>query len=226
VERAGGDLDEATLVRDVADGSSDAFARLYDRHAALVFATARRLTGDRAIAEEVTQETFLALWNRAELYDPGSGSLRTWLVAIARNRSLDRIRAAGRRPRAVWLGQLGERGATGEELERAMATAPGAAQPPDPATLVVGEETRQAVLAAIATLDDQERRVILLAYRDGLSQSEIAERLGWPLGTVKTRTRRALRVLRGVLAPGSTADAGPAGEPGPVPEPAPGTDGI
>src|SRR2546426_12304211 len=96
-----GALDDAALVREVTAGSESALATLYDRHADAVFAAACRLTSDRHLAEEVVQETFLALWNRAELFDPASGSLSAWLYTIARNRTVDRLRAAGRRPRLV-----------------------------------------------------------------------------------------------------------------------------
>src|SRR5260221_4908657 len=93
--------EDVALVRAVARGSQDAFAALYDRHAGAVHAAASRLTTDRQIAEEVVQETFLALWNRAELFDPATGSLAAWLHTIARNRTVDRLRAGARRPRLV-----------------------------------------------------------------------------------------------------------------------------
>src|SRR3981189_831258 len=94
---------EAALVREVAAGSQDALAALYDRHAEAVFGAAIRLTSDRQVAEEVVQETFLALWNRAELFDPATGSLAAWLHTIARNRTVDRLRGAGRRPKLIPL---------------------------------------------------------------------------------------------------------------------------
>ena len=108
VERRGGDADEAALVRAVASGSEEALAALYDRHVDGIHAVAIRLTGDRGIAEEVVQETFLALWNRAELFDPALASLGTWLRSIARNRTVDRLRAMGRRPTLVPLGGHGD----------------------------------------------------------------------------------------------------------------------
>src|SRR2546422_3464212 len=92
-------VDDAALVREVATGSQDALAELYDRHASAVFAAACRLTTDRQLAEEVVQETFLAVWNRAELFNPATGSLAAWLHTIARNRTVDRLRASARRPR-------------------------------------------------------------------------------------------------------------------------------
>ena len=95
--------DDAGLVREVVAGSQDALAEIYDRHVDAVYATASRLTSDRQVAEEVVQETFLALWNRAELFDPKIGSLAAWLHTIARNRTVDRLRAAGRRPNLIPL---------------------------------------------------------------------------------------------------------------------------
>src|SRR6185437_13239790 len=94
---------DVELVRAVATGSQDALAALYDRHADAIYAAACRLTSDRQVAEEVVQETFLALWNRAELYNAATGSLAAWLHTIARNRTVDRLRAAGRRPNLVPL---------------------------------------------------------------------------------------------------------------------------
>ena len=102
--------DDAALVREVAAGSQDALAALYDRYVDAVYAAASRLTSDRQVAEEVVQETFLALWNRAELFNPAIGSLAAWLHTIARNRTVDRLRAAGRRPNLVPLSSAARRG--------------------------------------------------------------------------------------------------------------------
>jgi RNA polymerase sigma-70 factor (ECF subfamily) len=207
-----GEADEAALVRAVASGSEEALAALYDRHADGVHAVALRMTRDRQVAEEVVQETFLALWNRAELFDPGVASLATWLRSIARNRTVDRLRAAGRRPTLIPLPGQGEpdSGAFGGRFER---LAPdsivigGAAAEPAPDAAAEAADVRAAIGSALTTMPDEERTVILLAYREGLTQSEIAERLSWPLGTVKTRTRRALARLRSVL----EQDDGPMG---------------
>jgi len=191
---------DASLVRGLIAGSEEALASLYDRHGRTVFAEAARTSRDRGIAAEVVQETFLTLWNRAELFDPSRGSLLAWLLTIARNRAVDRLRYAGRHDRAAsfssfngdepmdastteWLAASGRPVAMGgPELE--------------PEAVFNGKETRSIVTEALASLAPVERSVILLAYDGGLSQSEIADRLGWPIGTVKTRTRRALRHLR------------------------------
>src|SRR3990170_7213842 len=95
---------DATVLRMVGAGSHAALAELYDRHAAAVFGASFRLLGQRLEAEEVVQETFLALWNRAEQFDPTLGSLRAWLMTIGRNRAIDRLRAAGRPPRPPSFG--------------------------------------------------------------------------------------------------------------------------
>ncbi|MDO8484112.1 MAG: sigma-70 family RNA polymerase sigma factor [Candidatus Limnocylindrales bacterium] len=202
-EGRGAPSDDAGLVRELVRGSEAALATLYDRYGGAIFASAYRLTADRGIAEEVVQETFLTLWNRAELFDPAAGSLPAWLHAIGRNRAVDRLRAAGRRPRLVAMSSS----ATPDEsetlgLERAIANGTVvavAAQPPGPEEAADAAGVRDAIRTAMTTMPDQERTVILLAYQDELSQTEIADRLDWPLGTVKTRTRRALRRLREAL---------------------------
>src|SRR5947199_758691 len=198
---------DAALVHAVAAGSQAALAALYDRHASAVYAVASRLTTDRQIAEEVVQETFLAVWNRAELFDPGTGSLAAWLHTIARNRTVDRLRALGRRPRLVSasalrsedepesmaLDRLVTQGGNGGVVGGSVAAA-------GPEAALASAELRASLREALDGMPEEERTVILLAYRLDLTQSEIADRLGWPLGTVKTRTRRALGRLREALA--------------------------
>jgi RNA polymerase sigma-70 factor, ECF subfamily len=209
-ERRVGEADEVALVRAVASGSEEALAALYDRHADGIHAVALRLTRDRQIAEEVVQETFLALWNRAELFDPAVASLGTWLRTIARNRTVDRLRAAGRRPSLVPLPGYDDAGDTDAGFERLSPDAAiigGATPEPGPEAAAEAADVRAAIGSALAAMTDPERAVILLAYREGLTQAEIAERLAWPLGTVKTRTRRALARLREAL----EGDEGPVG---------------
>jgi len=211
---------EADLVREVAAGSEAALGALYDRHVDAVFAAAIRLTSDRQVAEEVVQETFLALWNRAELFNPAAGSLAAWLHTIARNRTVDRFRAAGRRPNLVPFAVA--TGADVDEtaaLERALAGGTvlgGADLGPGPEGELDATELRTVLRDALAELPEHERTALILAYSEELTQSEIAARLGWPLGTVKTRTRRALLRLREVLAD----EFGGAAELAPMPVPA------
>src|SRR5690242_6636833 len=212
-----GATDDVAVVRRMAAGSEAALETLYDRYASAIFAAVYRLTSDRGTAEEVVQETFLALWNRAETFDPAAGSLAAWLYAIARNRTIDRLRAAGRRPSLVALSSAAapDEDAT-QALERLVADGSivGGARPtagPEQAFETAG--VQEAIGIAIAAMPDDERTVILLAYQEELSQSEIAARLGWPLGTVKTRTRRALLRLRQALGtefgPGAGLDVVP-----------------
>lgn len=195
--------DDALLVRELVSGSETALGTLYDRYGDAIFAAAYRLTADRGIAEEVVQETFLTLWNRAELFDPQSGSLAAWLHAIGRNRAVDRLRAAGRRPRLVAVtSQARPDESDTQGLERAVASGTvvaGAGQPAGPEEAAAATALREAIRTALLGMPDHERTVILLAYQEELSQTEIAERLDWPLGTVKTRTRRALLRLREAL---------------------------
>lgn len=200
--------DDAALVRAVVDGSESALAALYDRHGSAIFALVLRLSGDRATAEEVVQETFLVLWDRAERFDPGVASLATWLRTIARNRTLDRFRATARRPRLVSLEPAADGPGRLDALGVGELVAVGSSEE-DPLELTVASEQRAAVAAAVATMPDDERTVIIMAYQQDLTQVEIAERLGWPLGTVKTRTRRALRRLREALGDTEALD-GPA----------------
>ncbi|MEO5885768.1 MAG: sigma-70 family RNA polymerase sigma factor [Candidatus Limnocylindrales bacterium] len=199
--------DEAALVREVAAGSHDALASLYDRHGDAVFAASCRLTSDRGLAEEVVQETFLALWNRADTFDPTLGSLAAWLHTIARNRTVDRLRAAGRRPHLIPLSSAagGPDAPDADALERVLASGSmvaGAAPSRSPESALDLHELRVALQAGLASMPEVERMVLVLAYGEDLSQAEIAERLGWPLGTVKTRTRRALARMRDVLGSG------------------------
>jgi RNA polymerase sigma-70 factor (ECF subfamily) len=212
-----GATDDVAVVRRMAAGSEAALETLYDRYAASIFGAVYRLTSDRGTAEEVVQETFLALWNRAETFDPSAGSLAAWLHAIARNRAIDRLRAAGRRPSLVALSSAAapDEDAT-QALERLVADGSivGGARPsagPEQAFEAAGVQA--AIGTAIAAMPEDERTVILLAYQEELSQSEIAARLGWPLGTVKTRTRRALLRLRRALGtefgPGAGLDVVP-----------------
>jgi RNA polymerase sigma-70 factor (ECF subfamily) len=207
-----GAVEDVALVREVAQGSQDALATLYDRHAEAVYVAACRLTSDRQVAEEVVQETFLALWNRAELFDANQGSLAAWLHTIARNRTVDRLRAIGRRPRLVPVSSIGQEDeADSSTLERIASTGSvvgGADIEPGPEAALDALEIRLTIRDALDGMPEVERTVILLAYRDNLTQAEIASRLGWPLGTVKTRTRRALLRLRDALGGSLGPDAG------------------
>ncbi len=201
---------DSSLMGRLVEGSQDALADLYDRHAQAVFATALRVSRDRGIAAEVVQETFLTLWNRAELFDASRGALHSWLMTIARNRAIDRLRVAGRHDRAVTFSSFDRDGwddqATVEWLTSTGELIGAAGAEPGPEIALADKETRAVIQDALASLAPLERRMIELAYGTGMSQSEIATHLGWPVGTVKTRTRRALRHIRERLE-GSETDA-------------------
>jgi RNA polymerase sigma-70 factor, ECF subfamily len=210
---------DVELVRRIRRGSEEALGQLYDRHAESVFASAMQTSRDRWIAEEVVQETFLALWDRADRFDPDRGSLQSWLMTIARNRAIDRLRAAGRHDRAASFTAFGGTHVGDAPIDEWLASsgeliAIGGSDPL-PEIALADKETRAAIDAAIADLDPVEQRVIVLAYDQGLTQSEIADSLGWPIGTVKTRTRRALRHLREGMVP--LAATAPAVVPCPAP---------
>ncbi len=194
---------DAELLRRMIGGSEAALAALYDRHNRAVFAAAMRTAGDHGVAAEVVQETFLALWNRAELFDPSRGALATWLITIARNRAIDRLRSAARHDRAITFSSFAQvetdDSSTAEWLTTAGDLIAAGGPEPSPEEVVSGMEIRASIQDALAALAPVERSVIELAYAGGLSQSEIAARLGWPIGTVKTRTRRALGHLRELL---------------------------
>ena len=210
-ESDGDSRSDLSLMGQLVEGSQDALAGLYDRHAQLVFATAMRVSRDREIAAEVVQETFLTLWNRAEQFDASRGALPAWLQVIARNRAIDRLRFAGRHDRAVTFSSFDHDGwdeqATVEWLTSTGDLIGAAGPEPGPEMALADKETRGSIQDAIASLTPLERRVIELAYGTGMSQSEIAAHLDWPVGTVKTRTRRALRHLRDRLE-GPRTDAG------------------
>jgi RNA polymerase sigma-70 factor (ECF subfamily) len=214
---------DAALVQQIVSGSEAALAALYDRHGGAVYATAMRVSGNDTIAAEVVQDTFLGLWNRAERYDPGRGSLATWLQAIARNRAIDRFRMTARRlPTTNFSAFTGhETDNDGERISDWLAVSGelvAAGEPePTPELALADVEQRESIRRALGSLGPLERQVILLAYQSGLSQSEIAAHLNWPLGTVKTRTRRALQLLREQLeraevAPRRNQDVASAGD--------------
>jgi RNA polymerase sigma-70 factor (ECF subfamily) len=194
---------DVALLQSLIGGDQAALGQLYDRHAPAIYRTAYRLLGEQTAAEEVVQETMLTLWDRAEAYDPKLASLGGWLATIARNRSIDRLRVRGRRLAALPLSSFdGPEADDPEAADRALENGAvlGVGQAaPEPSAAAEAVWLRESLARAVASLPEPERRVIELAYSHDLTQSEIAARLGWPLGTVKTRTRRALGTLRAAL---------------------------
>jgi RNA polymerase sigma-70 factor (ECF subfamily) len=190
-------LADPELMARVAAGDELALGAVYDRHATLIYGTVLRFLRDSYATEEIVQDTFLIAWRRSDRYAPDAGSLAGWLLRIARNRAIDRLRARARRPVAVQLSAYGDDDA-GRELDARAAATPGAADT-EPEVVVARRWTGSVVRTALSEMPGPERRAIELAYDEGLSQAEIATRLGWPLGTVKSRTRRALAALRTAL---------------------------
>lgn len=208
IARADGVMDDvaavptdADLMALVAAGDQRAFAAVYDRHARAVYGAVVRYLRDPEAAEDIVQETYLAVWTKADGYSPEAGSLIGWLLAIARHRAVDRLRAASRRPQAAGLPR--EKVIGGEsDLERQLAIGRPvslASAPGEPSEVAERRWVRAVVRTAMDRMPEPERQVLRLAYDSELSQAEIAERLGWPIGTVKTRTRRALLRLRAML---------------------------
>jgi RNA polymerase sigma-70 factor (ECF subfamily) len=171
------------LLRRVAGGEQSALRELYDRCASQAFAVVLRILRDEREAEEVLQETFVDAWKRAAQFDRARGSALAWIVAIARSRALDRLRSRG----------------AAERMRARAQREPEAPPRPDAPELLERREARERVGRALAELTGPQRETIELAYFEGLSQSEIAERLREPLGTVKSRTRAALQKLYQLL---------------------------
>lgn len=178
-------LSDEELVRRAARIDPTAFTELYDRHRVMAFSLARRMLG-AARAEDAVQEAFLSLWRGMSDYDPGRGAVRPWLMGIVRHRSIDELRRLDVHQR---------RRTEAEGLEERFA----APDSTDGQILLTEQSTT--VRTALSTLPEDQRHVLELAYFNGWTQTEIAERLDLPLGTVKGRTRLALDKLRSALDP-------------------------
>jgi RNA polymerase sigma-70 factor (ECF subfamily) len=166
--------------------SEPALGTIYDRYGALVYTIALRITGDRQTAEEVVQDVFQSVWQTAAGFQPGLGSCASWLVGITRHRAIDAIRSKRERARS-----------------REQTIEPDAFIDVDanPDLAAVQVDLREAMKEALGTLPTSQRQAVELAYYGGLTRVEIAERLGEPVGTVKTRLRLGLLKLRDLLRP-------------------------
>lgn len=182
----GPDPSDEILAERVARGDVAAFATLYDRYAPRVYAFAAHVLGT-AEAEDVVQDVFTRLWNKAAQFDAKRGRFAWWFVAVARHHIVGQLRRRTLQQRIV----------AADEIGRVMADAPDRGAGPD--ELAWTHEETEEIRHALATLPDEQRRVILLAYFAGLSQSEIAALTKTPLGTVKKRTRLAFQKLRDTL---------------------------
>jgi RNA polymerase sigma-70 factor (ECF subfamily) len=185
IETAGGDSDLALRLQ---KRDPRALAELYDRYGRIAYSLIVRVVRDAAAAEDLVQETFLRVWNRVHGFDAAKGALGPWLLTVARNRAIDYLRSVGGRESRALEFEETDNPALFTDME---------------SDLLLSDKTRR-VKAAMERLPAKHREVIELAYFEGLSQTEMAERMGQPLGTIKTRVRTALKSLRddlGVVAP-------------------------
>ena len=183
------DLDaEIALLQRVAQGDRVSFETLYDRFSGVLFSTAYRVLNNQEAAEDVLQDVFIQIWEKAPLYDPARGKPMTWAVTLTRNKAIDRLRSTVRRNRLQ------------DDVEREAETFE---QFDDRSSFdaVAAGETNQIVRDAIQKLSQDQREAIELAFFSSLTQTEIAERLNEPLGTIKARIRRGMLKLREVLNP-------------------------
>ena len=172
---------ETELVRRLQKREPQAMGELYDRFGKLAYSVIIAIVRDSALAEDLVQETFLRVWNRIHAFEPDKGALGPWLLAIARNRAIDHTRSAGAKmDRNAFELDVREHPSLFVDMERS----------------VVNTDHARLIRQALGKLNENQRKVIELAYYEGLSQSEMADKMGQPLGTVKTWVRTALKLLR------------------------------
>lgn len=181
--------EEIGLLREVGRGDRASFEQIYDRFSRPLFSIAYRVLNNREAAEDVLQDVFVQIWNKAALYDPARGRPLTWAITITRNKAVDRLRSLQRRGR---LHEEVERETTVQEQTASHATSADEAD----------TTSRAAVIrAAVMTLSPEQRRAIELAFFGGLTQVQIAQHLHEPLGTVKARIRRGMMKLKESVTP-------------------------
>jgi RNA polymerase sigma-70 factor (ECF subfamily) len=178
----GSNAEDVALMRRIVEADETALGALYDRWVRSLYSLVLHLLKDPDEAEDVVEETFWQAWKKADSYEPSKGAVSTWLLTIGRRKALDRLRAKRRSGVDTVSGDF------------SFADLPSTA--PDPSMEVEGRELREQIRNALGDLPDEQREVLELGYFSGLSQSEIAEATGQPLGTVKTRMRLAMQKLR------------------------------
>jgi len=177
---------EIELLRRIALGDRESFEQLYDRYSGALFSTAYRILNQQEAAEDLLQEVFVQIWEKASLYDPSRGRPLTWAITLTRNRAIDRIRSTQRRQKLS------------EEIEREAEIADYQTDKSTAEEVSLSERNR-IVHGAVMQLPPEQRRAIELAFFSGLTQTEITEQLQEPLGTVKARIRRGMMKLRDLL---------------------------
>lgn len=178
----GSNAEDVALMKRIVEADETALGALYDRWVRSLYSLVLHLLKDPDEAEDVVEETFWQAWRKADSYEPSRGAVSTWLLTIGRRKALDRLRSRKRSREDIVSG------------DNSFADLPSTA--PDPSSEVENTELREQVRAALNELPDEQREVLELGYFSGLSQSEIAEATGQPLGTVKTRMRLAMQKLR------------------------------
>lgn len=175
---------DADLLRRIARGDEESLAELYDRYRTILFGLLFRILGNRTEAEDILQDVFVQVWQRAKDFDENRGRAFTWLVTLSRSRAIDRLRSLGSRSRVADEAAKETSDVIVDAVEDA-----------------INNERGEVVRAALKELPEEQRAALLMAYFDGFSQSEIAELTNTPLGTVKTRMRTGMTKLRELLAP-------------------------
>jgi len=184
-EQSARNQEVAALIGKAAGGDQQAVSELYDATSRMIYGLVLRILGDEAAAEEVLLDVFMQVWRQASSYDAERGSPLAWLATIARSRAIDRLRAGRQHWQRTSSLETVSQQSTGESLEEAAYVT----------------ELRAIVREALASLSAEQREALELAYYAGMSHSEIAERLGQPLGTVKTRIRLGMMKLRELIKP-------------------------
>jgi RNA polymerase sigma-70 factor (ECF subfamily) len=177
--------EDVELLQRIAARDRTAFAEFYDRHSALMFSVAAKILNDAGEAEDVLQETFVQIWEKAGNFDPKLGKASSWVAILIRNKAIDKIRASQRRSRLA------------EEAGAEFAIAREAGDTANEA--IHGHDKARLIQSAIVDLPPEQRRAIELAFFSGLTQDEISKKLSEPLGTIKARIRRGLLKLRDQL---------------------------
>lgn len=200
-------ISDVEIVRGIAAGDPECLSQLYGRYIVGVFSLACRISRDRSLAEEATQDVFVQVWRDGSRYDPDRGSVRAWILTIARARTLDRLRAQQvRTGRACPVEDADESGAL---CDRGFS----------PESAAAASEHNAVMDTVLSVLPPEDRRLVELAYFKGLTHTEMAASLQQPLGTVKTQMRRVLRLLRSAMGPHARAPFAWNARPGSIQEP-------
>ncbi len=180
--------EDLRLMKRIVGRDQQAFAGLYDRYAPVIYTMVLRMVKSTAEAEDLVQDIFVQIWNKAHLFAESKGSVYTWVMTLARRKAIDRVRSQ----------DYGNRGESVDDEEKPV-DIPDTAYEANPLIATVSREYEELMRNSLAAISPEQRTVIELSYYDGYTQAQIAERLQLPLGTVKTRMRQGLITLRDLL---------------------------